>query len=92
MDFLLSRPSVGESLITHDRGITLQDAVDLRDAIQHVPSEVHRRYLVRCDPAGHLLKADVIHNTGRFLMMENSQRFNPALSQARNGTVAHSSG
>jgi hypothetical protein len=37
-------------------------------------------------------KADVIHNTGRFLMMESSQRFNPALSQSRNGTVAHSSG
>jgi hypothetical protein len=37
-------------------------------------------------------KADVIHKTGRFLMMENSQRFNPALSQSRNGTVAHSSG
>jgi hypothetical protein len=38
------------------------------------------------------VKANVIHNTGRFLMMENSQRFNPALSQSRNGTVAHSSG
>jgi hypothetical protein len=37
-------------------------------------------------------KADVNHNAGRFLMMENSQRFHPALSQARNGTVAHSSG
>jgi hypothetical protein len=37
-------------------------------------------------------RADVNHNTGHFLMMENSQRFNPALSQSRNGTVAHSSG
>jgi hypothetical protein len=37
-------------------------------------------------------KADVIHNTGRFLMIENSRRFNPALSQLRNGTVSHSAG
>jgi hypothetical protein len=37
-------------------------------------------------------KADFIHNTGLFLMMENAQRFNSALSQSRNEAVSHSSG
>ena len=43
LNFFLSRPRVGKRLLAHDRGIAFQDRVDLRDAVEHVLRELHRR-------------------------------------------------